>query len=244
MTTAAIILFIIAAFSIGISKAGFSGMSLISVFILADLVGAKESLGIALPLLIVADLIVYPVFRKHGSWKQVWPLFLPTAIGMSVGFYMLSDLPNEVMRPVIGGIILGMVFLQLMRKFFKEKVEIIAHSKTFALAAASSGGVATVLANAAGPIFKLYFLSISLPKMELIGVCARFFLVVNLVKLPLNAHFNLINQETIILNILMIPFVVIGIFVGKKLVSIVSQKMFESLVLVFSIIAGIKMMFF
>ena len=244
MTIATIILLAIAALCIGIAKAGFSGVSLIAVFILADTFGARESLGIALPLLIIADIIVYPAFRKYGSWKQVWPLFLPALTGIAIGFYLLSGLPNDVMRKVIGGIILSMVLLQILRLFYKAQIEAIAHSRAFGLGAATSGGVATVLANAAGPIFQLYFISISLPKMELIGVCARFFLVINILKLPLNAHLNLINQETMIINLCMIPILALGIFGGKKIVSKVPQHAFEHLVLAFAIIAGTRLLFF
>jgi len=59
---------LLAAFCIGLSKAGFSGISMVSVFLLADLYGAKASVGLALPLLIAADLMAYPAFLKHGSW--------------------------------------------------------------------------------------------------------------------------------------------------------------------------------
>ncbi len=244
MNIETIILLALAALCIGISKAGFSGVSLIAVFILADTFGARESLGIALPLLIVADIIVYPAFRKYGSWRQVWPLFSPAILGIVIGFYLLSGLPNDVMRKVIGYIILSMAALQVLRTLYKSQIEAIAHSKSFGLFAASSGGIATVLANAAGPIFQLYFLTISLPKMELIGVCARFFLVINILKLPLNAHLNLISSETILINLGMIPVLALGIFGGKKLLSKVPQKVFEQMVLLFALIAGIKLAFF
>ncbi len=233
----------IAALCIGLSKAGFSGISLISVFILADTFGAKESLGIALPLLILADIIVYPAFRKYGSWKQVWPIFIPALVGLALGFYLLKDLPDALMRPVIGIIILCMALLQLLRTIYRERIEKMAHTKSFAFTAATSGGVATVLANAAGPIYQLYFLSISLPKMELIGICARFFLVINLIKLPFNASLNLINQETIIINLCLIPVLAIGIFTGKKILTKIPQKMFEHIVLITAIIAGCKLTF-
>ena len=59
-----LVLALVAALCIGVSKAGFGGVSMISVFLLADVYGAKASVGIALPLLIVADLTVYPLFRQ------------------------------------------------------------------------------------------------------------------------------------------------------------------------------------
>lgn len=192
----------------------------------------------------MADIIVYPAFRKFGSWAQVWPIFMPALIGLALGFYLLSDLPPHIMRPVIGIIILCMALLQLLRTIYREKIQQLAHTKIFAFSAATSGGIATVLANAAGPIYQLYFLSINLPKMELIGICARFFLVINLIKLPFNAHLNLVNQETIIINLCLAPILAIGIFTGKKLLTKVPQKLFEQIVLFSAIIAGFKLTFF
>ena len=96
------ILVTVAAFCIGVSKAGFSGISLISVFILADLIGAKQSLGFALPMLILADLMVYPAFRKYASWKSVWLLTWPALVGMAVGVTVLGNVDNDTMRRVIG----------------------------------------------------------------------------------------------------------------------------------------------
>ena len=71
-----------AALCVGVSKAGFGGLSMISVVLFAEIYGARVSTGLALPLLIVADLTVYPAFRRFGSWRPVWPLLLPTALGL------------------------------------------------------------------------------------------------------------------------------------------------------------------
>jgi len=244
MPTETMLLLAISALCIGISKAGFSGVSLIAVYLLAETFGAKASIGVALPLLIFADLMVYPAFRKHGSWAQVWPVFMPALIGMIIGFILLPYLDNEVMKPTIGIIILIMAVITVLRKCYGEQIERVAKSRGFRYASASSGGVATVLANAAGPIFQLYFLTVRLPKMELIGVCARFFLLANLLKLPFNAHLNLINKETIMINLCLLPILALGIFTGKKFLHKIPQKAFEYLILLFAMIAGIRLTFF
>ena len=244
MPTETILYLAISAICIGISKAGFSGVSLIAVYLLAETFGAKESIGIALPLLVLADLMVYPAFRKHGSWKQVWPVFIPALFGMILGFILLPYLDNDAMKPVIGIIILTMALITVLRKFYGEQIERVAMSSGFRYVSASSGGVATVLANAAGPIFQLYFLTVKLPKMELIGVCARFFLLANILKLPFNAHLDLINKETIIINLYLAPVLALGIFIGKKFLHRIPQKSFEYLILAFAMIAGIRLTFF
>lgn len=244
MPTETLVILAISALCIGVSKAGFSGVSLIAVYLLAQTFGAKESLGIALPMLIFADLMVYPAFRKHGSWGQVWPVFFPALVGMTLGFILLPYLPNEVMKPIIGIIILSMATIQILRSFYTAQIERMAMSKCFRYSSAASGGIATVLANAAGPIFQLYFLTIRLPKMELIGVCARFFLVANLIKVPLSAQQNLITQESMLINLCLAPVLAIGIFVGKKFLHRIPQKGFEYLILIFALIAGIRLTFF
>ena len=241
MTTELVIVLAVSAFFIGVSKAGFSGVSLISVFLLAENFGAKQSLGVALPMLIMADLLVYPAYRKYGSWGPVWKFLWPALIGIVLALWGLKSFSDETVRVVIGSIILSMVGMQLLRKWAPVFFEKMVHSHSFGVAAGVSGGVATMMANAAGPIMQLYLLSRRMPKMELIGVGARFFLVVNFLKLPLSAGLDLISWETLKWNFIMLPLVTLGVLIGKKLLVKVPQKAFEAMVVVFALIAGLKL---
>lgn len=238
------ILIVFAAFCIGFSKAGFSGISLISVFILADIFGAKESIGIALPMLIIADLLVYPAFRKYASWKSVWLLTWPALIGMGIGICVLGSVDNSAMRKIIGAIILTMAGLQCVSRLRPAAFHQLALTRGFGIFAGTAGGVATVLANAAGPIMQLYMVSRRMDKMELIGVGARFFLVINLMKLPLNAGFNLITRETLLINLILAPAIALGVFGGKKLITVIPQRVFEATVVLFALAAGVRLSFF
>jgi uncharacterized protein len=233
----------IAAVCVGLAKAGFSGISLISVFLFADLFGAKHSVGLVLPLLIVADLLAYPAFREHGSWKPVWRLLGPALVGLAVGWFLLGKIDDRQARLAIGSSILLMVAVQWLKLWKQDAFERMADSAGFGNASAVCGGVATMLANAAGPVIQLYLISKRLPKMELLGISLRFFLVINLIKLPLNFQLNLINRETLLLNATLIPGVLVGVYSGRYLVRKVPQKLFEFLVLAFSTIAGMKLCF-
>ena len=238
-----IIALVVAALAIGVSKAGFSGVSMVSVFLLADAFGAKESLAVALPMLIAADLIVYPAFRKYGSWKPVMKFLWPALIGVVLAVLVLSRVSNEVMRPVIGGIILFMVLLQLLRRFIPDTFSKMAHHGGFGIVAGVCGGIATMLANAAGPVMQLFLLSRDVPKMELIGIGARFFLVINILKLPLVGQLGLVEGQMLLWNLAMLPVIALGIFGGRKLLHYVSQLVFEWMIVVFALVAGARLMF-
>lgn len=239
-----LLLGLLAAFCIGMSKTGFSGVSLISIFILADLYGAKASVGLALPLLILADLLVYPAFRRHGSWQPVWKLLPPTLVGLALGYFLLRDVPDGLARKIIGGIILLMVGLQAVRRWHRKGFDRMAASRSFGAGAGVAGGVATMLANAAGPVIQLYLLSVRLPKLELIGIGARFFLLVNILKVPLSARLDLIDSVSLMENLKLAPGVCLGVFAGRWAIQRVSQQLFEGMIVLFAVLAGVRLLFF
>lgn len=225
---------------VGLGKAGFSGLGLIAVFIMAELFG-KASVGVLLPMLIVADVSVYPMFRKHASWAPVWKLVPPALVGMAIGFFLLDWIPEQWAKPVIGGIILFMVALQLIRQGASEFFDKLAHSNGFGAAAGSFAGIATTIANAAGPVFQLYFLARRLPKMELIGIGARFFLLINLIKLPFMGGLNFTTPESLLLNVKLVPLILLGVFLGRHLLQLISQRVFEWMIIGFAILAGVRL---
>lgn len=229
---------------IGLSKAGFSGVSLVAVAIFAELHGAKQSVGLVLPLLIAADLMAWPAFRRHGSWRPVWHLLGPALAGMAAGWWLMGRMDDHAARKAIGLCVLVMVAMHFLRKWQPETTDRLVEKATFHHGAGFAGGVATFLANAAGPVIQLYLAATRMPKMELLGVAARFFLLINLLKLPLNAQLALITPESLLENIKLLPAVIIGVFVGRWLVCRVPQRAFEWMIAVFALVSSCRLLFF
>lgn len=233
---------LLAAFCIGVAKAGFSGTSLLAVAIFTHIYGAKAQAGLGLPLLIVADLIVYPAFRKHGSWKDVWKLLPAALVGLAVGWWLLGNVPELTAKRIIGVSILVMLALQSLRVLKPGALERMAAHRAFGTGAGVGAGVTTMLANAAGPIFQLYLLSRRLPKMEMIGIGARFFLLINLIKVPLNRQLDLITRDSLADDLKLVPGVVAGVFAGKWMLERVPQRAFEWLIVGFAALAAVRML--
>ncbi len=105
-------------------------------------------------------------------------------------------------------------------------------------------GISTMMANAAGPAYAVYSLVRQLPKNDFLGIGARCFLLVNIIKVPLMTELNIINGPSLKMDLVLLPGVFAGIWIGRKLIARVPQKLFETLLYLFSIIAGVRLLFF
>lgn len=103
-------------------------------------------------------------------------------------------------------------------------------------------GFTTLVANAAGPLMAIYLLAMRLPKMEFVGTAAVFFLLLNLFKVPFMVKLGLINPGSLTLNLFLAPAVLTGAWLGRKLLLKLNQRVFETLALVLSAVAGVRLL--
>jgi hypothetical protein len=102
-------------------------------------------------------------------------------------------------------------------------------------------GVTTMIANAAGPVANLYFLSVRLPKWNLIGTSAWFFFVINLCKVPFSAQLGLTNAYSLTLALLLAPLVMTGFFFGRRIATVMPQKIFERFLLACTAVGALRL---
>ena len=72
------------AFMVGVSKAGITGLSILSIALFNHVfASSKQASGLVLPLLIFGDFVAVFSYRKHTQWQFLWRLFPWTALGVS-----------------------------------------------------------------------------------------------------------------------------------------------------------------
>ncbi len=231
-----------AAICVGLSKSGFPGVSLVTVALMAEAFPARESTGVLLPLLIFGDLCAVHSFRQHTLWAQIVRMLPPTVLGIFAGFYLMQVVPDASFRPVLGGMLLGTTLVQAARTLRPQLGATLPHSHAFAWAMGFWAGVATMVANAAGPIMAVYFLSLSLPKENLVGTSAWFFLIINILKLPFSAALGLLHAPSLLLDLTLCPLVLVGNWTGKRVLRVIPQRAFETLLLLSAVAAAVKML--
>lgn len=237
-------LLVVAAVGIGITKSGFSGVSLLHVLVFAHVFGAKASTGVVLPMLIVGDVLAMLMFGKHADWVYVRRMMPPALVGVVFGWLLMHRLSEALYRPITGCIILLLASMQLARLRNEQWLADIPHSRTFAWAMGITVGITTMLANAAGPVFGLFLISIGLPKKEFVGTAAWFFLILNVIKIPLSWNLGLIGEQSLLVNVMLAPLIYLGLIAGRSIAKRISQQSFERVILVLSIIAALQLLVF
>ena len=100
---------LVAAFVVGASKAGIKGIAVINVTLMALAFGAKESTGLVVPLLILADVFAVIYYNRHTQWKYI-VRFLPWILaGTVIGVLIGLDLDGDAFKIAMAVIILGSV---------------------------------------------------------------------------------------------------------------------------------------
>ena len=229
------------AFGIGLNKGGLTGLGILPVLLFAVVFDPRQSTGFVLPLLIVGDICAVVIYRRVVIWKIFWRLLPPALTGVVIGFLLMGVIPASVFGPLIGWVILALIALQFVRGAMGEKLDHFFESHGFGLFMGVLAGITTMIANAAGPVATIYFLSVKLPKWNLIGTMAWLFFVINLCKVPFSASLGLTNGYSLTLAVALAPLVVIGFVAGKKLAAIMPQKIFERFLLVCTAIGALKL---
>ncbi|RPF27027.1 sulfite exporter TauE/SafE family protein [Georgenia muralis] len=91
-------------------------------------------------------------------------------------------------------------------------------------------GFTTMVANAGGPVMSMYFLASRFPMRTFLGTAAWFFFAVNLAKTPFSISLGLITGESLVLDAVLAPAVVVGALLGRRLVRHMNQTLFDRLV--------------
>lgn len=228
-----------AAVCIGLSKAGLSGTATLNVVLMAQAFGAKASVGLVLPLLIVADFMGFYLNRHGGSWKRIIPMVPPAIVGVIIGWFLLGHIDNTLARPIIGWLIIGLLAFHLLLNARKQDFILLTQHKAFSWSMGLCAGIVTMLANAAGPVMTVYLLSQHLEKKEHLGVFSRFFLFINLFKVPFSADLGIINPRSLATNLALLPFVIMGILFGWQILKRIPQKPFEWTLFILTLIAAV-----
>lgn len=230
------------AFSMGVAKTGVPGFGMLAVPILALYFPAKTAVGLLVPIMIFADLFAIGYYYRTCHWRYLLKV-LPWAVGgMLISFWLLFEISNAQLKPLIGVIILLLLALRL-RNILSENASDVPHHPAFAASMGIAAGITTMLANAGGPVMTLYLLSMRLEKRLFVGTAAWFFFIINWIKVPLMIPHDMITFASFKAGIVVFPAVIVGAAAGVVVIKYLPQRIFNILALTLAALAAISLFF-
>ncbi|WP_405574071.1 sulfite exporter TauE/SafE family protein [Winogradskyella sp. Asnod2-B02-A] len=231
-----------AVFLLGLSKSGIKGIGIILIVILAFVFGEKTSTGVLLPMLVCADILAVIYYNRHADWGIIKKLIPWMIIGVLIGVWIGNDISEYVFKKLMAFIIIISVIIM----FFLDRIKSAEppSNKLFSSSMGFLAGFTTMIGNLAGPVSNIYFLTMRFPKNEFIGTAAWFFFIINVFKLPFHIFvWKTITKESLALNSVLIPAVLIGFFIGVHIVKLISNLNYRRFILIVTAIGGIIMLF-
>ena len=234
------IIAILGSIGIGMSKAGIKGSGIFFLTLIAIFFGARESTGLVVPLLITADVFAVLYYRRHTEWRLLLK-FIPWIFsGILLGVWLGKDLEEAVFKQVMAGIIILSVGIMFYWEY--RKVERVPSEWWFAGAMGIGAGFTTMVGNMGGAFTNIFFLAMRISKIRFIGTLAMLYLLINLFKLPFHIWtWKTISVESLAFNLRLVPAVLIGIWLGIRLVRIINEKAFRKMILILTAIGAVLM---
>ncbi len=234
------LLVLISGMVIGFSKAGLKGIELLNVTIMALVFGSKASTGVVLPLLCFADILATIYYKRNVSWPLFWQLIIWMAIGIVIGVFIGNNLSEAIFKKMFAFIILVivacMIYLETRKADFKPQ------SRLFSPIIGLIAGITTMIGNLAGPFSNIFFMAKRVSKDVFIGTAAVVFLTINFFKLPFQIIFwNNITANTLKLNLLLVPSILVGFFIGIKIVKKIKDDNYRKVIIGITIIGAITL---
>lgn len=226
---------------VGLSKTGLPGVSILAVLLMTEAYphDIRLAVGAILPLLLVGDVFAVMWFRRHADWGRLVRLLPYVLVGMLPGAAVLLWLESSQLRPVIGGLVLLMLLIELCRQRFGW--EHVPHRWWFTAAIGILAGFATLVANAAMPVMSIYLVSQNFDKRQFIGTAAWFFFILNVSKVPIYSTMGMLTPPMLPQAAALAPVVILGALLGVYILSRIPQRFFNTLALTLAGIAAVRL---
>jgi hypothetical protein len=248
----------LAALLVGYSKTAIGGVGSIAVILFALALPARSSTGTLLPLLIAGDVTAIWVYRRHANWGLIARLLPWILVGLVVGAVFIAHIDNGAMKVAIAVLLLVLLAAQVWssrHRLFRAAdddhadghavrpaVSPASEHRLLSPAAGTGTGFATMVANASGPVMTLYLLASGYAVVELVGAAAWLYFVVNLIKVPFSVGLGLLHPGSLLLDLVLLPALAAGAWIGAVTIRRVSQVQFERYVLVLVAVSALLLL--
>ena len=228
---------------VGFLKTSVSaGTGLVLTSTLSLVLPAPVVLGLISPLMLMSDPIAMRFYWRKWDSRQMWLLVPASVLGLFAGTWLLTLLSESSLRRTIGVIALALALLQLAvtgreRPLFGERPHWV-----IGVAVGGITGIASIVAHSGGAVSALYLLGAGLPPVPLIATVNAGYAATNLIKIVLYWKIGFLSRTVLTLDVLAVPVVLLGAWLGFGLTRVLPRRAFELAILAIAIAGALRLL--
>lgn len=229
----------LAAMFAGISKGGFgSGAAFASASILSLVLDPTVALSLMLPVLLVIDVAsLRPYWRKWAP-HEMRVLIAAGLPGILLGMALFRIADANDLR-----LLIGIISVAFVAWHFAQSKGWLRQSKSefpgWVGALAGIGtGFTSFVSHAGGPIAAVYLLSRDTAKTEYQATTVIVFWALNVAKVAAYAVLGLFSAELLLLDLALVPFALMGTWIGIRAHHLISEIAFFRLTYILLLVTG------
>jgi hypothetical protein len=232
----------IAVLFIGLSKAGFGGgLGMLTTPLCAVAFGARDAIGILLPLLCAGD-----AFSLYYYWRRWEPrnlkFLLPGVIaGVLLGVQWIGRFSPRQLNLAIGLLAVAFVLFQWFKEALFRIQGPFSPNHAVGIPCGVAAGLTSTFAHGAAPVVAMFLMPQQLPKDVYVGTTVLLFTWINWIKMPFFLAGGLVHEATLWRSAAYLPLVPLGVWLGLWLNRRVPQALFVRLIYLFTLLTGLQL---
>ncbi|MCW8921761.1 MAG: sulfite exporter TauE/SafE family protein [Sedimenticola sp.] len=199
------------------------------------------------PLLVAVPLVValdYCASASQGikdkqaiQWREIWPLLPFALLGMAAAMLLLQTIDAQLLLKAVALFIITYALYSLMGKNPTS-----VHSRWWAIPAGTLGGLIGTAFGTGGPFYVVYLQMRRLDKTPFRATFATLFLLDGANRLAAYFFSGILTLQFFTLLAMALPVMMIGIYLGGKVHTSVSQETFRRGIGLLLICSGIALL--
>jgi uncharacterized protein len=210
------------------------GFSLIAVPLLGLFLPLKDFVPMLIIFSFLISLILFKKLKGNYNKKRILVLVLSGLSSTLLGINLLKFIDNNILKMIVGFIILISSLFMLFGIRLKFKVKILGD-----IIAGISSGLLNGSVSLSGPPVILLLSNEDTEKEKFRKTLTIYFLMLNLVSLPMFFFNGLLNKDIAIKTLINLPAMVIGMFLGFFIGNRITEELFKKIALGLILILGI-----
>lgn len=226
----------------GLSKGGFSGLSVLGLPIFALALPPMQAAAIMLPVLIVQDMVGLWAYRGDFDRRALKLLLTGAVIGTGLATLLATLVPQGAITLVVGLIALWFAGLYWLRRMCGTKEAVaLRRSDANGIFWGTICGITSFVSHAGAPPAQAHLMPLRLSPPQFAGTLTWLFAAINLLKLGPYLWLGQFTRENLIGSAALVPVAATATMAGVLLVRRIRPTVFYPVIYGLLFLVGIKL---